>query len=158
MGHPAPKGEEDEVPIPIAPRCRGGRPHSRHCLQCTHSRTSPGVKTATPTGYSQLWWSNSTDKKFEPDQGDVAETTLNFFLNTVSDQSNLWFKDAELTEATAVAPQGRYLMVVIGAGESFANTNTFSETAFVGYAIPEPASLSPVALGALTFLRRRPTP
>lgn len=117
-------------------------------------RASVPSSPDTPTGFNQLWWSTTPTKGFDSNDGDVAETTLNFFLhNNVAQKT--WYNDVALTPTTAVTPQGRYLIVKVAQKPGFANPGTFSEIAFVGSVVPEPASVSLLGLGGLALLAHR---
>jgi opacity protein-like surface antigen len=120
----------------------------------SRTRTFAPAAAATPTGFSALWWDDSTSgTTYDPDGGDIAETTLNFFLNNTTGQANTWFRDVGLTEETAITPKGRYLKVVTPT--NFGNSGVFSEIAFVGYVVPEPSSLALLGVGAGAILARR---
>lgn len=121
----------------------------------SRTRSSAPAADQTPTGFSQLWWDNSTSgTSLVVEDGDVEETTVNFFLNQTNG-SDTWFNDVRLTELTAVAPKARYLKVRTAASPDFGNSNVFSEIAVVGYVVPEPTGLALVSMAGLATLARR---
>jgi hypothetical protein len=122
----------------------------------SYSRTFAPSTPDTPTGYIQLWWDDDfVGDTFQPGEGDIEETTLNFFLNQTGGVSNTWFLDVDLTSGTPITPSARYLLVTTPTAGEFANPGTFSEVAFVGEVIPEPSTSILCALVGLgRFIRR----
>lgn len=96
--------------------------------------------------YAELWWDDDIDTTNDG----TTETTLNFATQP-QDGSGLWLQDA--APVSPVTPQGRYLMLRQPATDP--ENSDVVEAAFVGYIVPEPATMGLLAMGGLGILLRR---
>ncbi len=103
-------------------------------------------------GYPRLWWDDDTDND-HTDAGAVA-SALTFYNSVPRNTGEFqWVLDSDFS-GSPYTPQGRYLLVgttdvsPVAAGRAM-------EWVFIGEVIPEPSTISLLAMGGLIALRRR---
>ncbi len=116
----------------------------------SRKRPWPGAVPAGP-GYAIVYWDDDTDTVNDG----INESVLNFMTTAVPNNGDeTWQRDVQLTTATAITPQARYL--IVGTGPTgLSEAGKFTEIAVVGQIIPEPASLMLLTVGSALVLRRR---
>jgi len=124
-------------------------------IEQTWTRYRPWSAGDVSTWVGGFW--TDTDPGAWPAQipATITETRLQFESQTalaaVGGSEHKWVRDADMT-ASPVTPLGRYLVLNVktpdpqGRGEEYA---------IVGYIVPEPVTMSLLALGGLALLRRK---